>query len=161
MMDKPFKDNVVREYPIHDNTDRWDSELFKPLKVGPFSIVIPAFNEVLTIGSTLAQIDAVVSDAELDCEIIVVDDGSSDGTAEEVTRQPGVRLIKHHRNMGYGAALKTGIRQALNDIIVIIDADGTYPPASQMGSKHVGKLFNRIRDSRLELRFACIQTGSC
>lgn len=103
------------------------SEFNQPLKVGPFSVVVPAFNEVSVIGSTLEMIISVISEANLECEIIVVDDGSSDGTADEVARYSGVLLIRHNFNRGYGAALKTGIRQALNDIIVIIDADGTYP----------------------------------
>jgi len=91
------------------------------------SIVIPAYNETEAIGPTLEQIQAVMADARLEGEIIVVDDGSTDGTAEEAARHPKVRLIRHPQNKGYGAALKTGIRQARHDTIVILDADGTYP----------------------------------
>lgn len=91
------------------------------------SIVIPAYNETEAIGPTLEQIQAVMVDARLEGEIIVVDDGSTDGTADEAARHPQVRLIRHPQNKGYGAALKTGIRQARHDTIVILDADGTYP----------------------------------
>jgi glycosyltransferase involved in cell wall biosynthesis len=89
--------------------------------------VIPAFNEAQAIGPTLEQIQIVMSEAGLEAEIIVVDDGSTDGTADEVIRHQGVRLIQHAYNKGYGAALKTGIRQAQYNTIVILDADGTYP----------------------------------
>lgn len=93
----------------------------------PVSIVIPAYNEAGSIGPTLEQVQATLAEAELDGEIIVVDDGSKDGTAAEVARYPDVRLIQHTQNRGYGAALKTGIRQANYDVIAILDADGTYP----------------------------------
>ena len=63
---------------------------------------------------------------EIEHEIIVVDDGSQDGTAERALAT-GVKVISHPHNLGYGAALKTGIRAAKYDIIVITDADGTYP----------------------------------
>jgi glycosyltransferase involved in cell wall biosynthesis len=91
------------------------------------SVIIPAYNEVAAIGSTLEQVQAVMEAARLQGEIIVVDDGSSDGTVDVVTGFSTVRLIKHPQNRGYGAALKTGIRQASYDVVVILDADGTYP----------------------------------
>lgn len=92
------------------------------------SIIIPAYNEQGGIGSTLVELKRVMSRQKLEHEIIVVDDGSTDGTAEAVRQHQEVRLIQHHTNRGYGAALKTGIRQAIHDWIAIIDADGTYPP---------------------------------
>jgi glycosyltransferase involved in cell wall biosynthesis len=93
----------------------------------PITVVIPALNEARAIGPILEQIQSVVADADLEAEIIVVDDGSTDSTADEVTEHQGVRLIKHTHNRGYGAALKTGIRQAQHNTIIILDADGTYP----------------------------------
>jgi glycosyltransferase involved in cell wall biosynthesis len=91
------------------------------------SIVIPAYNEQEGIGPTIASTQEVMDRHDWAYEIIVVDDGSTDGTAGEVDQQPGIRLIQHHTNRGYGSALKTGIRQAAHDWIAIIDADGTYP----------------------------------
>jgi glycosyltransferase involved in cell wall biosynthesis len=91
------------------------------------SVVIPVYNEVAAIGATLEQVQAVMEAARLRGEIIVIDDGSIDGTADVVARASAVRLIKHPQNRGYGAALKTGIRQASYDVVVILDADGTYP----------------------------------
>lgn len=96
----------------------------------PVSIVIPAFNEEKGIGNTLTQLNRVMNQQNMPYEIIVVDDGSTDATAELVRQQQGVRLVQHHSNRGYGAAIKTGIRQANHDWIAIIDADGTYPPSA-------------------------------
>jgi len=95
--------------------------------IGSISVVIPAYNEAAAIGSTLEQVQVVMDETELEGEVIVVDDGSTDGTADEVVRYPAVRLVKHPQNRGYGAALKTGIRQARHDVVIILDADGTYP----------------------------------
>ena len=95
--------------------------------IGDISIVIPAYNEAGAIGPTLAALQEMIAASGLTAEIIVVDDGSSDGTGKLVKEEKGVRLIRHPNNRGYGASLKTGIRQACHDIIVITDADGTYP----------------------------------
>jgi glycosyltransferase involved in cell wall biosynthesis len=96
------------------------------------SIVIPAYNEEAAIAAVLSEIEGAMSGSPLPWEIVVVDDGSTDRTAgavqDRVTRGDGpTRLLRHGRNRGYGAALKTGIRHARYDKIVITDADGTYP----------------------------------
>lgn len=91
------------------------------------SVVIPAFNEVDSIGDTLAAVQSSLSESGMDAEIIVVDDGSTDGTAGIVRECPNAHLIQHAVNKGYGASLRTGIRQASCNTIAIIDADGTYP----------------------------------
>lgn len=88
------------------------------------TIVVPAYNETGGIAPTLEQLKAAVSG--LDCEILVVDDGSHDDTAAQAEAS-GVRVLRHDANRGYGASLKTGIRNARADVICITDADGTYP----------------------------------
>jgi glycosyltransferase involved in cell wall biosynthesis len=93
----------------------------------PISIIIPAYNESAAIGGTLDEIRQIMAKYGLAGEIVVVDDGSSDGTADVVACQKDVRLLQHQQNKGYGASLKTGIRRARFENIVIIDADGTYP----------------------------------
>ncbi|MBI4675679.1 MAG: glycosyltransferase family 2 protein [Chloroflexi bacterium] len=86
------------------------------------SIVIPAFNEEQGLPHVL---DALRVWSEHGAEIIVVDDGSTDHTAEVAARQ-GVRVIRHHHNKGYGASLKAGIRAAEREIVVTFDADGQF-----------------------------------
>ncbi len=65
---------------------------------------------------------------DTDLEFIIVDDGSHDRTVACVSNYPGVRLIQHARNRGYGAAIKTGFRHASGEYLAFLDADGTYPP---------------------------------
>jgi glycosyltransferase involved in cell wall biosynthesis len=93
----------------------------------PITILIPAYNEAGAIGSTLEKIRQVVDEAGLEAEILVVNDGSTDGTGEVVAQYPYVKLINHPQNKGYGASLKTGIRRARYAHVLITDADGTYP----------------------------------
>ncbi len=88
------------------------------------SVVIPAYNEEEGIEKVLTELKSL--DLGKNSEIIVVDDGSTDQTFAKASIQ-GVKVIRHEQNLGYGAALKTGIRHAKNGIIVIIDADGSYP----------------------------------
>jgi glycosyltransferase involved in cell wall biosynthesis len=96
------------------------------------SVVIPAYNEEHGIAEIACRVLAVGPDlkkAGIDqLELLVVDDGSKDRTAEVAGAIPGVNLIRHPRNRGYGAALKTGFSKAKGDLIGFLDADGTYPP---------------------------------
>jgi glycosyltransferase involved in cell wall biosynthesis len=98
------------------------------------SIVIPAFNEEdgiqAVIQRALAGRPRLAECGVEGMELIVVDDGSRDRTAELVEAMPGVRLIRHRANGGYGAALKTGFAAARGEWIGFLDADGTYPPES-------------------------------
>ena len=94
--------------------------------IGGISIVIPAYNEEGAISSGIREIREVMEPQDYEYEIIVVDDGSEDRTAE-LARAEGVTVLAMPENRGYGASLKTGIRRARFDIIVITDADGTYP----------------------------------
>jgi glycosyltransferase involved in cell wall biosynthesis len=91
------------------------------------SVVAPAYNEGKAINSVLKRLTAALDGITGACEIIVVDDGSKDDTAEIAGRYEKVTVLRHRSNRGYGAALKTGIRHAAYDLICIIDADGTYP----------------------------------
>ena len=98
------------------------------------TIVVPCFNESGAIETTIREILATLElSYATTVEIIVVNDGSTDSTREtldqlvtELDGQP-LRVIHHSRNLGYGAALKTGIRRSNAELICITDADGTYP----------------------------------
>ncbi len=92
----------------------------------PVTIVIPAYNEAGSIGKVIAHLQEIARQSELAAEILVVVDGATDQTAAEAIAA-GARVIEHPQNMGYGRSLKTGILAARNDLIVITDADGTYP----------------------------------
>lgn len=91
------------------------------------SVVIPAFNEEKGISKVLTDLKSILDGAHLQYEIIIVDDGSSDKTSEIVQKHNFVRMIQHPINRGYGASLKTGIKAAKGELILITDGDGTYP----------------------------------
>jgi glycosyltransferase involved in cell wall biosynthesis len=90
--------------------------------------VIPVYNEVGTIKEIVGRVQAV----DLEKEIVIVDDGSTDGTREllqEITLSHGnVRVLYHDHNQGKGAALRTGFESASGDIVIIQDADLEYDP---------------------------------
>lgn len=96
------------------------------------SIVIPAYNEEKGIADIANRVLAVRNSLDQvginQLELIVVDDGSKDKTAEIASGIEGVTLIRHQKNKGYGGALKTGFSNAKGELIGFLDADGTYPP---------------------------------
>jgi glycosyltransferase involved in cell wall biosynthesis len=96
------------------------------------SVVIPAYNEehgIVEIASRVLSIEPALKKVGVDrLELLVVDDGSKDRTAEVAASIPGVCLIRHSKNKGYGASLKTGFGKASGELIGFLDADGTYPP---------------------------------
>ena len=91
------------------------------------SVIIPAYNEAGSISSVIHRVTEVLADQALALEIVVVDDGSSDDTAT-VAQAAGATVIQHPYNIGNGAAVKTGIRHARGNILVMLDADGQHPP---------------------------------
>jgi len=105
------------------------------------TIVIPSFNEEKGIQNVLEDMKKFGNDFE----IIVVDDGSEDSTSNIVKKYPGVKLISHDVNRGYGAAIKTGVRCASSDIIIITDADATYP------SHRIPDLLKKYREGNIDM----------
>ncbi len=120
--------------------------------MGPLSetcIIVPAYNEAEIIGRVVGGL------LQLGCEVIVVDDGSVDGT-DEVCREYPVSVLRHACNLGQGAALKTGLAYALSVIrpryIVTFDADGQHRPEDV--SNLVAALADGTHDVALGTRFA-------
>jgi len=108
------------------------------------SVVIPAYNEESGIAEIACRVLSIREALKLvgvsALEVIIVDDGSRDKTAEIARSIQGVRTIQHVTNKGYGAALKTGFAQASGELIGFLDADGTYPP------EHFPQLCVRVMD---------------
>jgi len=100
-----------------------------PLSAQGVTIVIPVYNEERGVAGVMERLAAL--DIGAPKEILAVNDGSTDGTAAKLAAAEAqfeeLRVVTHTNNKGYGAALKTGFRAAANDIVVITDADGTYP----------------------------------
>ena len=90
------------------------------------SIIIPAFNEAAFLPEVIRR----VGEAPYDKEIIIVDDGSTDGTREYLKGlvSEGIKVIVHEKNMGKGAAMRTGIAVASGDVVIVQDADLEYDP---------------------------------
>lgn len=94
------------------------------------SVIVPAYNEEKGIGTLIEQVSSEMARRGSAFEVLVVDDASTDRTKESLQPYASqVRLLRHDLNRGYGAALKTGIQAARYPVVLIIDADGTYPTA--------------------------------
>lgn len=109
------------------------------------SVVIPAYNERATIADCLRKVAAL----GMNTELVVVDDGSADGTAAEAEGAgvDGVRVLAHERNRGKGAAVRTGIAATTGDIVLILDADLEYDPAD------IGRLVEPLQAGDAEVVF--------
>ena len=97
------------------------------VKTPQLSVIIPAYNE----SETIRRVVDSVLDLDISKQMIVVDDGSTDGTQETIRTlqgQQGIEVVFHPRNQGKGAAIQTGIRLALGDIVIVQDADLEYDP---------------------------------
>lgn len=94
------------------------------------SVILPCFNESENVKRFVPELWPVLESLGIDFEVVAVDDGSSDDTAERLAEinDPRLRIVKHAKNMGLGAAVRTGIAAAQGDYTVILDADFTFHP---------------------------------
>jgi len=122
------------ELPHYDPRHSLGEDFWRQLGVYPIpddlrlSVVIPTYNEKGTVEEIIRRVRAV----RIPKEIIVVDDGSTDGTGElldAMADQDDLRIIRHPRNRGKGTAVRTGFGHATGDIVIIQDADLEYDPA--------------------------------
>ncbi len=103
------------------------------------TLIIPVFNERGCLRPLLEEIFASGHHRKLH-EILIVDDGSTDGTAESVAGMAGVRVVRHERNLGYGFAIRTGILNATTTHFIKFDGDGQHPPDC------LGEFIEALRD---------------
>ena len=123
------------------------TEVARPAVASRFeaSIILPAFNEAEALPSVLRSLRQVIDHRY---EIIVVDDGSDDGTAE-IAAQYNCTVLRHPKNLGKGAAVRTGLRAAGGRFVVIMDADNTYPVGAIPEMVALSERFDFIRGTRL------------
>src|SRR4030088_2949545 len=104
--------------------------MMTPPRVGSISIFFPAFNDEATIGALVINAFELLETRTDDYEVIVADDGSVDGTREALDKlslkYPQLRIVRHDRNRGYGAALRSGFQHTNKDFIFYTDGDGQY-----------------------------------
>lgn len=113
------------------------------------SAIVPAYNEAARIGAVLTPLLAAPSVAE----VIVVDDGSTDGTAE-VARRYGVKVVRLAENRGKGAAMAAGVRAASGDTLLFLDADLTG-----LTAQHVEDLVRAYKEGEAEVVIAVFRKG--
>ena len=105
------------------------------------SVIIPVFNERSLVGTTIAR----VRQCGIPCQIVVVDDGSTDGTGEALRQEAGITLLEHDRNRGKGASIRTALKHVTGDIIIIQDADLEYDP------QEYPKLLAPVREGKADV----------
>jgi len=111
----------------------WESDLGRDciaLSIMQLSVALPCYNEEQNVERTIADVDEWFDAAGIDGEIIAVDDGSSDRTGEVLarlaTQNPRLRLVSHASNLGYGAAVRSGLDAGAMEWIAFMDSDGQF-----------------------------------
>lgn len=92
------------------------------------NVIVPFYNEKDALPETVERLDRAGKELGTPIGMILVDDGSTDGSADGLRLPPGATIVRHPRNRGYGRAIATGLAHARAEWVAIIDADGTYRP---------------------------------
>ena len=135
-----FPPKRMRNCPLSQGEGKDEGGSFQ-MKI---SVVMPVYNEAKTVRELIKRVE----DVDLDKEIIIVDDYSTDGTRnilKGLERNPGIRVLYHDKNMGKGAALRTGFKHITGNIVIIQDADLEYNP------QEYHKLIRPILDGRADV----------
>ena len=116
--------------------------MIRPKALTSLSIFFPCYNESENVGAMIEQAVKVGEEYGADYEVVVVDDGSKDDSAQIVQswskKNPRVRLVQHEKNLGYGAALRTGFKNVTKDLVFLTDGD------NQFHLTDIDKLFSKI-----------------
>lgn len=116
--------------------------MIRPRALTSLSIFFPCYNEAANVGNMIEQAVQTAESYGADYEVVVVDDGSKDKSAEIVrawsAKNPRVRLVQHAQNQGYGAALRTGLSSVTKDLVFLTDGDNQFRIAD------IDKLFSKI-----------------
>ncbi len=107
------------------------------------SVIIPVYNEEKSVKNTIVELHSILN--KIKYEIIVVNDCSEDNTLDVLKNFNNIKLIEHQKNKGYGASIKTGIKESQYKIIAITDADGTYP------NKNLPNFYNLLKSENLDM----------
>src|SRR3989338_9580254 len=104
--------------------------MIKPRALTSLSIVFPCYTEAENVGGMIEQAVKTAETYGVDYEVVVVDDGSKDSSADIVrswsAKNPRVKLVRHEHNQGYGAALRTGFKNVSKDLIFLTDGDNQF-----------------------------------
>ena len=115
------------------------------MKFEKVSIIVPAYNEEEAIAGDVKVIREAMDSSGRDYEVIVVDDGSTDSTAQVVESLEGVKLLRHRANRGGGYSRNTGIKASSGDVVVVTDGDGTYP------NQEIPAMLDRMEEEDLDM----------
>jgi glycosyltransferase involved in cell wall biosynthesis len=111
------------------------------------TVIIPAHNEAQAVGKVVSEVQSVLQKTKTSFEILVVDDASTDQTALKA-QKAGAKVVKRLLRGGSGAARKTGLREALGKIVVMLDADGSYDPKTIPQMLKLFPQFDQVNGAR-------------
>ena len=115
------------------------------MEIRKVSVIVPVYNEKEAIVDDIAVIHKTMAASRWDYEVIVVDDASTDGTAEILKGIDGIKVLTHEMNRGGGFSRNTGIRASTGDVFVVTDGDGTYP------NQDIPRLLDEMEERNLDM----------